>query len=131
MSSETIFLRPHHGMCMAYFVGHGYSDGFTAHMGALIERLTPETMVMLTVGTDAVCAACPNNNEGVCEQAELVAGYDEKVLALCELRNGQTLPFGHFTSLVQSRIIDTGLRKSICGGCQWNAICESQRSRWE
>ena len=23
-------LRPHHGMCLAYFKGEGYSNGFTA-----------------------------------------------------------------------------------------------------
>ena len=116
---------------MAYFVGHGYSDGFTSHMKELIERLTPETGIRLTVSTDAVCGACPNNNDGVCEQAELVAEYDGKVLALCGLDDGIILPFGQFTSLVQSRIFDMGLRKSICGGCQWNTICESQKSRWE
>ena len=130
MSSEVV-LRPHHGMCMAYFIGHGYSDGFSAHMGDLIERLAPETMIRLTVGTDAVCTACPNNCSGVCEQAELVADYDGKVLALCGLTEGQSLQFGQFTSLVQSRIIDAGLRRSVCGGCQWNSICESQRSRWK
>lgn len=25
-------LRAHHGMCLAFFEGKGYSDGFTAHM---------------------------------------------------------------------------------------------------
>lgn len=29
----VIPLRPHHGMCLAYFKGEGYSNGFTAHMG--------------------------------------------------------------------------------------------------
>lgn len=29
---KPVALRPHHGMCLAYFVGKGYSDGFTIHM---------------------------------------------------------------------------------------------------
>lgn len=28
----VIPLRPHHGMCLAYFKGEGYSNGFTAHI---------------------------------------------------------------------------------------------------
>ena len=29
---KNIPLRPHHGMCLAYFKGEGYSNGFSAHM---------------------------------------------------------------------------------------------------
>lgn len=118
-------------MCMAYFAGYGYSDGFTAHMGALLASLAPETTVRLTVDTDRVCSACPNNRNGVCEKPELVAAYDNAVLALCGLQAGETLPFGRFTELVQGRILTPGLRPSICGGCQWNDLCSNRKSRWE
>lgn len=126
-----VALRPHHGMCMAYFAGYGYSDGFTAHMGALLVSLAPETPVRLTVGTDCVCSACPNNEKGVCNKPELVAGYDRAVLSLCGLREGKRLSFGIFTESVQRRILAPGLRPSICGDCQWNALCSSRKSRWE
>ena len=39
MSGKPLPLRPHHGMCMAYFVGLGYSGGFSAHMAELLEEL--------------------------------------------------------------------------------------------
>ena len=32
-----ICLRPHHGMCLAYFEGKGYSDGFTVNMQKMLE----------------------------------------------------------------------------------------------
>jgi len=131
MSSEPLALRPHHGMCMAYFVGCGYSDGFTAHMGRLLEELTADTPVRLTVGADAVCGACPNNVDGLCSKPALVAGYDEAVLARCGLSEGEQLPFGVFTGLVQERILAPGLRREICGNCQWSGICDAQPSRWE
>ena len=115
---------------MAYFVGYGYSGGFTAHMAQLLEELTPETPVRLTVGTDAVCGPCPNNSGGLCDKPELVAGYDRAVLELCGLTEGQTLPFGTFTALVQERVLAPGLRPGICGGCQWNEICAGHPSRW-
>ena len=130
MSNNPLLLRPHHGMCFAYFVGYGYSDGFSVHMGELLALLTPETQIRLTVDTDSVCSACPNNVGGVCEKPELVASYDRAVLSLCGLQDGQTLPFGRFTTLVQQRILTPGHRAAICGNCQWNDICSKQPSRW-
>ena len=130
MSSNPLPLRPHHGMCMAYFIGLGYSDAFSAHMAGLLEELTGDSPVCLTVGTDAVCGPCPNNGGGTCSKPELVAGYDRAVLERCGLREGQVLPFGRFTALVQERILAPGLRPGICGGCQWNEVCASHPSRW-
>lgn len=131
MSSEALPLRPHHGMCMAYFIGQGYSGGFTAHMGQLLEGLTADSPVRLAVGVDAVCAACPNNSGGSCDKPAQVAGYDGAVLDLCGLAEGEVLPFGVFTRLVQERILAPGLRREICGGCQWSGICDAQPSRWD
>ena len=34
-----IRLRPHHGMCLAYFEGKGYSDDFTENMQHMLELL--------------------------------------------------------------------------------------------
>lgn len=131
MSSEPLPLRPHHGMCMAYFAGHGYSDAFSAHMAALLEELTPETPIRLTVNTDVVCGPCPNNCGGLCNKPDLVAVYDRSVLTLCGLEDRCILSFGGFTHLVQERILAPALRPAICGGCQWNSICSTQPSRWE
>lgn len=89
MSGEPMALRPHHGMCMAYFVGFGYSDGFSRNMTRLLaEELTPDRPVRLTVDTDQVCAACPRSAGGRCDKPELVAGYDRAVLELCGLTEG-------------------------------------------
>lgn len=121
--TPPIPLRPHHGMCLAFFVGEGYSDGFTAHMGRVKQLLSDETPVRLTVGTDAICAACPNNTGGVCDKPALVAGYDSDVLRLCGLADGQTLPYGAFRKLVHTRILAAGKRRAVCGGCQWDTLC--------
>ena len=130
MCGEATRLRPHHGMCLAYFAGHGYSDGFSRHTAELLDALTAETPVTLTVGTDCVCSACPNNVGGVCAQAEKVAGYDRAVLALCGLREGEVLPFGEFVRRTQECVLSPGKRPSVCGGCQWESLCAG-KSRWE
>ena len=35
--AQPVLLRPHHGMCLAYFKGEGYSDGFSAHMKEVLD----------------------------------------------------------------------------------------------
>ncbi len=135
MWDNPIPLRPHHGLCLAFFIGHGYSEGFAAHMQELLERLSqgfgPDSTVpiQLTTETDAICVFCPNNQQGVCRSQEQVAEYDRRVLALCGSMSYST--FGGFVQAVQNNIIAPGHRSSICGGCEWEEICESHVSHWE
>ena len=93
MSNEPLTLRPHHGMCLAYFTGHGYSGAFSAHMAATLAALTPERPVRLAAETDEICSACPNNEGGLCSRPERVAGYDRAVLDRCGLEEGGGAPF--------------------------------------
>jgi len=116
---------------MAFFVGEGYSDDFSRHMAQTLTALLEGGTVQLTCAVDAVCQYCPENQDGQCRKPGLVAGYDRAVLDRCGLEEGEVLPFAAFVGLVQERIIAPGLRESICGGCQWNALCRSVPSRWE
>ena len=61
-----IRLRPHHGMCLAYFEGKGYSDGFTGNMQHMLELLEKGADVEMAVFGDEICKACPNLKHGVC-----------------------------------------------------------------
>lgn len=132
MWAEPRLLRPHHGLCMAFFQGNGYSQGFTAALADRLRELEGSgEMVRLTVGADMVCAPCPHNRNGVCDTAEKVAAYDRAVLALCGLEEETVLPFSDFARLVQRRIIASGQRRAVCGGCQWEALCDKTKSRWE
>ena len=123
-------IRPHHGMCLAFFIGNGYSTGFTAHMQEMLELFTKGADVCLTVKTDEICSACPNNSQGICEAAEKVKRYDNAVLAECGLKEGQKLAFPESTEAVQKKIIETGATK-IHMIKQWNRICQEQPSRWK
>ena len=87
--------------------------------------------IQLHADTDEICSACPNNEKGCCSSFSLVEAYDNAVLELCGLENGQIMEFDDFTDVVQKKILASGKRKEICGNCQWNSICESQKSRWE
>ena len=118
-----MLLRAHHLLCIGFFEGKGYDEKFTRHMEKTISRLEDDTPVTLTAGCDTLCSACPNNQKGVCADADKVRGYDEAVLKACGLSAGDTLEYSKLRELVSLRILKPGLRESICGGCEWNDIC--------
>ena len=80
--------------------------------------------------TDEICSACPNNREGSCLDIQKVQQYDRAVLRECGFTEGQEMRFLQFAETVQEKIIHAEKREKICGDCQWNAICKSQKSRW-
>lgn len=131
MWDKPLPLRPHHGLCMAFFQGKGYSSGFTAALADRLEELEgTDRPIVLTVGTDAVCAPCPHNTGGICDAAAKVAAYDRAVLELCGLEDGTVCTFSAFTTLVQEQILHTERRREICGDCQWDKLCSATASRW-
>ena len=120
----VIRLRPHHGMCIAYFVGEGYSGSFTENMAAVIRALERDAWVKLVCEGDVICGPCPNFVENGCVTLEKVDRYDAAVLRLCGLEPGQKLPYREFRDLVRENILTPGLRQEICGDCQWNDLCK-------
>ena len=101
-----ICLRPHHGMCLAYFEGKGYSDGFTVNMQKMLEFFEKGADIELTVSGDEICKECPNLKEGSCVSAGLVEAYDRKVLEACGLSEKVQMRFQEFVENVQKNVID-------------------------
>lgn len=127
MKTKKIRLRAHHGMCLAFFVGKGYSDSFTAHMQAILEQLRQENPLLEVVAeADSICGGCPKLTDGLCETADLVQNYDRQVLSLCSLEENATLHWQTFSALVAERILSQGKRERICGDCQWTALCKEK-----
>ena len=127
MKKEQIKLRAHHGMCLAFFAGKGYSDSFTAHMQTILEQLRQENPLLEVVAeADSICGGCPNLTNGSCKTAALVQHYDRQVLSLCSLEEHAALHWQTFSALVAERILSQGKREDICGGCQWTALCKAK-----
>lgn len=120
-------LRPHHGLCSAFFCGHGYSEAFTANMTDVLRRFRrDDPYLTLTVGEDCICQSCPHNCAHVCDAAEKVARYDNAVLSYCGLAPGSVLRWSAFCRRVDAEILDRGLLREICGDCAWVSICEKE-----
>lgn len=126
-----IRLRPHHGMCLAFFIGRGYSDDFAKNMQHMLDVLINGAGIRLAAKCDEICEKCPNKRGNICEAEEKVSFYDRQVLSLCGLSEGDELSFKAFAALVQEKVIAPGKRAQICSGCRWNNICSSTKSRWD
>ena len=98
---ETYKIRAHHGMCLAFFEGKGYSDHFTQHMGNIKKKLEKNMVICLADDTDEICKYCPNNKNGICESEEKILSYDRAVLRLCGLEAGTFIDWSTFSSMVK------------------------------
>ena len=129
MKNVKIKLRAHHGMCLAFFEGKGYSAGFTAHMAQVLEYLEQENPIVTVVAeADCICGGCPHLANGICESADLVQSYDRQVLSLCDMEEHSVLPWREFAAHVAEYILSQGKRSEICGGCQWSSICKEKEA---
>lgn len=125
MNAENqLVLRPHHGLCIRYFRGKGYSPDFVRNMEKVVAvlRQNPAQQFALFSGIDSLCICCPHHQQGCCDSEEKVQGYDRACLELCGLQNGQTLTWGDFQTAVATAVSTHGL-ETICRGCQWLSIC--------
>ena len=118
-----ICLRPHHGMCLAYFEGKGYSDGFTVNMQKMLEFFEKGADIELTVSGDEICKECPNLKEGSCVSAGLVEAYDRKVLEACGLSEKAQMRFQEFVENVQKNV-----RKRLL--CNYSAMQLRMTKTW-
>ena len=114
-------LRAHHGMCLYFFRGKGYSGQFVENMGKMKAVLEENPTIRLMDSPDDICAACPNKATEPC--AEKASRYDLEVLRRCGLSVGDTLSYEDFSKKVVETILRPGVRGAICGDCQWSSLC--------
>lgn len=123
MEKQIYKLRAHHGLCLCFFKGKGYSNAFVKCMADIKEKLQKNPLVCISSQTDVICGACPNNSAGICNAAQKVSAYDNRVLSRCGLSEGEIMPFLDFEKLVRQNILDPEKRTEICGDCQWDSLC--------
>ena len=122
-------LRPHHGLCITFFEGKGYSPEFIDNMTAVIRALQEASFVQLTASEDILCASCPNSHEHICVHDDKVRRYDEAVLAACNFDAGEVFSWRDFSDLIHTQILYADKLRTICGNCEWGTICQSKADR--
>lgn len=112
-------LRGHHLFCTALFSGHGYDENFTNAMIAAVKAFRNGEPIELVLGSDGLCAACPNQQEsGVCTLGtENVLCRDRAAFKILRLTAGQTLNWRQAKRLL-SQVTEQEFQK-VCGDCRW------------
>lgn len=130
MKDEIMKIRAHHGMCLAFFEGKGYSDGFTEHMQIILDKMQSNPKLQIVAKGDIICKKCPNLKDGVCNTPDLVQEYDRQVLLRCGLKENTEINWEEFSKLVTEKILAKGKRQEICGNCQWTEICQRKEKNF-
>ncbi len=117
-------LRPHHGMCLRYFRGEGYSQDFIKNMQEIINILATNPEIQLVSYNDSVCTTCPNKiDHKHCISDKKVLHYDKKVVELCDLNLDSYITWIEFSNKITECILKPNLRTTICGDCEWSHLC--------
>lgn len=119
-------IRAHHGLCIRFFEGVGYSDEFIKNMADIVNRLSDNPVIEIIRDEDLVCKCCPNNINGSCKDNSLVLSYDKRVLEECNLKSGISIHWDEYQKIIDKNIIKTNKLQNICIGCQWIDICKSK-----
>lgn len=121
---DNIRIRPHHSLCIQFFVGEGYSREFVQSMSRVIQILhTENPIIELSDKCDVVCGNCPNNINGNCLAEQKVSDIDKRCLAEYGLAVGDKIRWHDLEILAYQKIIRQHLLPSVCRNCQWNTIC--------
>ncbi len=116
-------IRAHHGLCISFFRGEGYSEKFVANMLKITNELKSNPKVKIIACKDMVCNNCPNLESDECIFEPQITVYDKIVLKLCEIEDGLVINWVDFIGKVKTNIIQKGKMKEICGECKWSYIC--------
>lgn len=119
-----LHLRPHHGICIANFVGRGYDRAFTINMKQTVMALNawPHQEILLKSTEDVLCSKCPNCEEQ-CVTARKVSGLDKAVLNACRIEDGCVMTWQEFRDRVDKSILKAGKFEKICHSCKWFEFC--------
>lgn len=118
-------LRAHHLLCILGFRGLGYDEKFVKGMERVIQRIKGKSglEIKLIEECDDICAACPFNIDGRCENKvvggeERVRERDSQVAERLALKTGNALTIKKILASVKEKI-KPGDLLVICKDCPW------------
>ncbi len=123
-------LRPHHGLCIRFFEGKGYSDEFVGNMTKVISFLEEtDPFVTLTASEDMICESCPERLSGHCAALGKAALYDRRVTEQLKTDFKTALKWSDFSRRAYEEIILSGKLREVCADCKWFALCAGRSKK--
>ncbi len=118
-------LRGHHLICLHFFSGKGYSQGFIENLQLTLSRAA-ESGVEIASGADDVCKGCPYVKEARCRYEENsdaeIAEMDNFALSLLKETCGAKKKW-HSIKEQMPEIFPVWLER-YCRKCSWEKACE-------
>ncbi len=125
MGAEALPIRGHHLLCMLGFRGFGYSDDFVHNMKQIVARVMkgPEGIIELTTECDAICRACPHQEDGYCVKPEKgnrrPEDADRALLRRIGYAPNTRTTVREAYRRIASNISTGDLGRTLCRKCQW------------
>lgn len=124
--ADMIFLRPHHSLCSQFYVGNGYSEEFVENMTNILNSLNTNNLkVRIVDHCDDICACCPKNTDGKCENEESVQITDKKCLDEYKFSVDDEIYWNDLKAKVVNKIVGQNKLPPVCNKCQWLSICKN------
>jgi hypothetical protein len=113
-------LRGHHLICLHFFDGEGYSEGFVDNLRTII-AMADRNGVVLVEGADAVCGPCAHLMDGVCEDEPEIDRLDRLARSLLSAEPGARLVWAE----VRDRLPDVldAWYVGACEECSFLTVC--------
>ncbi|MCE5295958.1 MAG: DUF1284 domain-containing protein [Euryarchaeota archaeon] len=118
-------LRGHHLLCIQFFEGHGYDDGFSSNMRKIVDRIRCDgsLSIVLVMDCDDICEHCPDKVGDLCRHGDSVAKKDDSVAKFLELPHEGETTAGELMTLAAEKIKGLTDVGEVCGECYWSSIC--------
>ncbi len=114
-------LRGHHLICLNFFRGEGYSEGFIKNIYSVIQK----EKVEIVKGADDVCIRCPYLKNNKCSSNEYtdekIMLQDKEALKLLEFRPGMIVDWRIISDKLP-RIMEEW-KKQFCLDCGYQKVC--------
>ncbi len=117
-------ISAHHLLCILGFRGLGYSQEFIAKMGKVVEKLSSNSTLLITViaECDIICASCPHNKGNKClkraDSERKVKPRDLEVLQRLGFEVGAQMPAGKAWARIREKLTVKDVAE-ICRDCEW------------
>ncbi|MFD3158397.1 DUF1284 domain-containing protein [Haloimpatiens sp. FM7330] len=125
MENRTLYIRPHHMLCMQGFQGYGYDSDFAKNMKKIIEIIKKDTNIDIEIieGCDDICKKCPNNINNVCIDKVKVNKIDSRVMEKLKMHIGTTLKSKEIFQFANDKLKNFPEANYVCGNCSWKKVC--------
>ncbi len=122
-------LRGHHLICLHFFRGEGYNEGFIKNL-VLVLKSAEHSPIRIAHDIDDVCVKCPHVRNDRCGYADHsdpeIREMDKRAMDLLNVERGAEIAWTEIRERIPG--IFRAWHDSYCIACGWRVACEKNDS---